>query len=326
MCKIRLWKYSWMILLACMFGFCLPVQASQQVQTDTSVSNPVLSSLKRPDIERVSLTSKGEVKLTWTRVKGAIGYEVYRKRSNEKEYKKIATTTKVKYVDGKGKRGKKYTYKVRAVELYPVGDISSVGKDSKTIKCKVRKKVKKTAYVGDSVMTGFPIYHVLSNSAKVHIYAKIGINTGAFYSSSMMSQLLRYNPDRLFIMLGMNGLVGSPSAAYMKQGINTYDKIVSACLKKNPDMEIVVMGVSPVSRRATVKPSSVKLYNQILKKKMSKHKNVQFFDPACCLAGADGELLSCYSGGDGIHWQKSAYETVLKRLNKFVKEYDVPIK
>ena len=60
--------------------------------------------------------SKSKIKLSWKKVKGASGYAVYMKTGNGK-YKRVKTITKgstVKYTKAKLKKGKKYTFKIRA--------------------------------------------------------------------------------------------------------------------------------------------------------------------------------------------------------------------
>lgn len=60
--------------------------------------------------------SKTKIKLTWKKTKGASGYAVYMKTGNG-SYKRIKTITKgstVKYTKTKLKKGKKYTFKIRA--------------------------------------------------------------------------------------------------------------------------------------------------------------------------------------------------------------------
>ena len=71
------------------------------------LDNPTLSSAK---------SSKKGVTAKWETVKGASGYYVYRKEGSGK-YKKLATVkggTKKSYLDTKAKKGKTYTYKVKA--------------------------------------------------------------------------------------------------------------------------------------------------------------------------------------------------------------------
>ena len=53
--------------------------------------------------------------MTWKKVSGANGYEVYRSTSKKGNYKLVKTVTKGKsYKDTKLSKGKTYYYKVRA--------------------------------------------------------------------------------------------------------------------------------------------------------------------------------------------------------------------
>lgn len=59
-------------------------------------------------------STKNSAKLSWTKVSGAKGYELYRATSKNGTYKKIATTSKTSYQDKKLSSKKTYYYKVRA--------------------------------------------------------------------------------------------------------------------------------------------------------------------------------------------------------------------
>lgn len=71
--------------------------------------------LDNPSLNTPSSTTKG-IGLRWSKVTGAEGYIVYRKTGTG-SYSRIATvkgSTKVTYTDKSAKKGKKYTYKVKA--------------------------------------------------------------------------------------------------------------------------------------------------------------------------------------------------------------------
>ena len=59
-------------------------------------------------------STKNSAKLSWTKVSGAKGYELYRATSKNGTYKKVATTSKTSYQDKKLSSKKTYYYKVRA--------------------------------------------------------------------------------------------------------------------------------------------------------------------------------------------------------------------
>ncbi len=71
--------------------------------------------LADPTLKTAKSTKTG-VSLKWSKVTGASGYVVYRK-TGDGSYKKLTTVkgnSKVTYVDKSAKKGKKYTYKVKA--------------------------------------------------------------------------------------------------------------------------------------------------------------------------------------------------------------------
>lgn len=69
--------------------------------------------LKAPTVS-VS-TTNGKMKLSWKEISGADKYEIYRSTDN-KSFKRVATTSNLSYTDTKANSGIKYYYKVRAVD------------------------------------------------------------------------------------------------------------------------------------------------------------------------------------------------------------------
>ena len=168
-------------------------------------------------------------------------------------------------------------------------------------------------------MRAFSDYKVLKSTKKQKIITRIGVSTVNFYNSNLMDRLLKFKPDRMFIMLGINALYKGTSPRYMDHVIKYYDRILKACLKKNPHMEIIVMSVSPVGKRAVEKLKDVKLFNRKLMKLLKKYEEVQYMDLFPFMAGSDGYLKKSYNAGDGVHWNPSACRAVLKKMKQFVK-------
>lgn len=72
--------------------------------------------LKKPTLSKITKTSKGNNKLTWTNISGETGYQIYKKKGkNGKWYtvKWVSANTKT-YTDSSLKKGNTYYYKVRA--------------------------------------------------------------------------------------------------------------------------------------------------------------------------------------------------------------------
>ena len=71
--------------------------------------------LARPANVKISVTSKGNPKVTWNKVDGATKYQVYRATSKTGTYKLMKTTTNTSYTNTSFTSGKTYYYKVKAV-------------------------------------------------------------------------------------------------------------------------------------------------------------------------------------------------------------------
>ena len=79
---------------------------------DSAVKNGYCD-LARPTLT-VTLNSKDKPVLTWTKIEGAVKYEVYRSTDN-KTWTKLSTTTGTKLTNTSAVSGTKYYYKVRAI-------------------------------------------------------------------------------------------------------------------------------------------------------------------------------------------------------------------
>ena len=93
------------------------VKAVSSVEKATSAYSSVVSrtcDLARPVVS-ITETSKGNPKLTWTEVEGAISYKVYRATSKNGTYKLMKTTTATSYTNTSVEDGTTYYYKVMAV-------------------------------------------------------------------------------------------------------------------------------------------------------------------------------------------------------------------
>ena len=92
------------------------------VVAETKISAPQIS---------VSAKKSKQANITWKKVTGATGYDIYRSTKEKGGYKKIATTKKRSYIDKKLTRNKKYYYKVKAYKTVKgkkiYGSFSTVG-------------------------------------------------------------------------------------------------------------------------------------------------------------------------------------------------------
>jgi lysophospholipase L1-like esterase len=150
---------------------------------------------------------------------------------------------------------------------------------------------------------------------------KVGCSAYSFYNGKPMDTLLDYNPDRMYIMLGMNGLVDSPTDAQMDKRIDYYRDILQECLEQNPNLQVIVLPVSPTRPTASVKNSDVSKYNTKLEN-LAEELGVYYYDYTSFLKDSDGYLKSASSAKDGIHWTKSTYRTFLEKLDSYGETLD----
>lgn len=80
-------------------------------------SEPVRAVCKliRPTVTLKNSGATGQVVVSWKAVTGAVGYDIYRCRTEDGTYKKIGTTTSLKFSDDTGTVGATYYYRVRAL-------------------------------------------------------------------------------------------------------------------------------------------------------------------------------------------------------------------
>lgn len=91
-----------------------PAGEPYQSVNETASVTISLKKLKAPTKLKAKAGDK-KVTLSWKKAKGAEKYAIYRSTRKDSGYKKIASTTKTKFVDKKLKSGKRYYYKVRTL-------------------------------------------------------------------------------------------------------------------------------------------------------------------------------------------------------------------
>ena len=83
---------------------------------NSALSTPVTITCRcAKPVVKITLTQKGDPKLTWSAVTGASQYEVYRATSKNGTYTKMFTTSSLSYTNTSAKAGTTYYYKVKAI-------------------------------------------------------------------------------------------------------------------------------------------------------------------------------------------------------------------
>ena len=209
---------------------------------------------KKPEPVIIDKTASS-VTLSWKTNKCAQKYVIYRSKSKDGKYQKIGSTKKNTFRDRGLKSESTFYYRVCAVGPSRDGLTSHVTSGYKTVKAVTKKKVSKTVYIGDSLMQGIREYHIINNGNGKRVITKIGISPSGFVRSSYMSQVLSYNPDRVYIMIGLNAIEGHPSDKYLDQTLGYTRQIIQKISSKNSQAQIVLLPVAPVRPGASASQS-----------------------------------------------------------------------
>lgn len=133
------------------------------------------SSSKKPaktTITSIDAKSYDALTLHWKKVKGAKGYEIYRKSKEERSYRKVKTIKKgtiLRYTDSHLDSRTKYTYKIRC---YSVSKGKKVYSNFSHSKCRTTKSV--PLYTGS--------YSTYKDGGRTSLYATISISNENYYA------------------------------------------------------------------------------------------------------------------------------------------------
>ena len=143
-----------------------------------------VKSLSAPSLS-ISTNSSGKPKLSWKAVSGADAYRVYRATSKSGSYTRISSTSSTGFTDSTAKLGKKYYYKVVALD-------TASGKTSgySSILSKVCTLAKPTVSITGSSSTGKPIvkWKTVEGAVKYYIYRAAGDGSFSYIKSAVSAR------------------------------------------------------------------------------------------------------------------------------------------
>lgn len=173
-------------------------------------------------------------------------------------------------------------------------------------------------FIGDSRTEGLILNTGLNNAIEyTHkglmvdtVFTKPVINIDGI-KVTVMDALKTTQFGKVYIMLGINE-TGWP---YNDVFINKYAKVIDAVREINPEAQIYVQQILPVSQEVSathsyIKNEKIAEYNALIQE-MAKEKQVYFVAAAEAVVGADGALPED-AATDGIHLKK---EYCVKWLN-----------
>lgn len=131
-------------------------------------------SISAPKSVKASQAAAKKVKVTWSKVNGAAGYNVYRSTKRLGAYTKIGAVSKTNFTDKKVKAGKTYYYKVSASNGGNQSDAAKVTVMKKPkIKVKAAKRSAKISWKKDSSANGYRVYMSTKKKGKYTIAATV---------------------------------------------------------------------------------------------------------------------------------------------------------
>ena len=134
-----------------------------------------------------------------------------------------------------------------------------------------------------------------------------------------LDEVLESNPDKIFLMIGINDLGGGESA---DQVINNIKRIVRNIQKKTPETTLILEGILPVNPDFDLFPNYMTKTQEILTvnrelKKFAKKENITYVDLYSLFVNKDNKLNPEYTN-DGLHLLGSGYLIWKKAVEKYI--------
>ncbi len=198
-----------------------------------SMTEEVSAATKKPS--KVVLTSVksvdyNAVKITWKKASNAKKYQVYRSTSKNGKYKLIKTTTSRAYTNSKLTTGKKYYYKVRAINGSKKGYFSSkkyaIPQLNKTSGVKVTSNSYNSVAVSWNKVNGAKGYQIYRATSKTGTYKKVkSIATNKYVDTDLTTGKTYYYKVRAYRTVNKAYKYGSYSGIVCKAPVLSIPKI-----------------------------------------------------------------------------------------------------
>ena len=193
-------------------------------KTDTIIK-PSTTIVDKPTkitlLEQKSPYSTTSITMSWKKVTGATGYEVYRSTSKNGKYSKVKTTTSTSLKNGKLSRGKTYYYKVRAyktingTKLYgKFSSVKAMGTKPKTPSIELRSGNKKAKVIWKKIsgVSGYEVYMSASSSGAYSKIKTSGSKNTAYLKTGLASGKKYYFKVRSYRTVGGKKIYSSWSS------------------------------------------------------------------------------------------------------------------
>ena len=183
-------------------------------------------------------------------------------------------------------------------------------------------------FIGDSMMEYMELYELLPTANYVW---QIGMSpmsvgrkqfraAGSNEKITTYDQAALYNPTKIYVWLGANGLDIKASQPV----IDDYEKMADDLIARFPSALIYVISPPPMSRERMaqekyVVPGRYSKFEGLLRD-LAARRNFYYIDMYHMIADGDGYMPGKYSLGDGFHLN----ETALSMLTDYIRTHTVP--
>ena len=161
-----------------------------------------------------------------------------------------------------------------------------------------------TAIVGDSMVDAIKEYGILDGSV---VFSKIGVSIST--AKTVIASMQEAKPYAVFFCFGLNDMELYESK--VERFIEDYTECIGSLREKDPDADIYICGLSPVTDEAVRKTpayANISLYNEKMEE-MCETLDVTWLDPAFILENRP-DLFDA----DGIHPKMTFYPRFLTFL------------
>lgn len=152
---------------------------------------------------KVSTQGSSQIKLSWKKVRGASGYQIYRYNNSQKKYEIVAAVTNTSFTDKKLKAGCRYRYKVRAYRKNGsltaagifTGELSGVTKPGKVTGLKVSTQSSSQIKLNWKKVrgaSGYQIYRYNKSKKKYEKIAEIRSGSAISYRDKFLKKNTKY--------------------------------------------------------------------------------------------------------------------------------------
>lgn len=259
------------------------------------------------------------VVLEW-KADGTSGYKIERSDESGGQYTELGQTTQGTFTDTNTDPRQLYYYRVS-----PVSTDANSG-HSEELEVYVRPRQPHSVIVGESFVEAINAYMREEVPDRVELVGKIGTNTDAMlyndyfeYKGEPCTAIERtafFNPDRVYLMVGCNeAALGDP-----KDTTANFKEMRKRLMEKNPNMEFVVVSLSPYGQTSTQNIPDLEKrreFNKEYKKFAKRYDNVYYCDAPEVLDDGTGYLKSEYDSGDGCHWNPEGAKMVVYEIRKW---------